>query len=235
MKKKLPIEDHDISIGKISSALFKFDFGDLGERKNVNNYIEISIAVERIHNFFVDHNLNSRKKFSELNCFVSYMIPNKEQYKFFLKNKKYKKDYGNNMENYLDYNLINYSKKNKKLQVQSAFLEFSQPHTLSLITEHLEAIDKIMFYHTMSDCDLFPDSEEFQYSPCPKYITNFLGHKEWFNPGLYIDEQFFKEGLYKNHLDYLVETRKFVDPKIKFEILSASEKEKKCFDFAGLF
>ena len=31
------------------------------------------------------------------------------------------------------------------------------------------------------------------------------------------------------------ETRKFVDPKIKFEILSASEKEKKCFDFAGLF
>ena len=40
---------------------------------------------------------------------------------------------------------------------------------------------------------------------------------------------------FRNHLDYLVETRKFVDPKIKFEILSASEKEKKCFDFAGLF
>ena len=119
MKKKLPIEDHDISIGKRSSAFFKFDFGDLGERKNVDNYIEISIAVERIHNFFVAHNLNNKKKFSELNCFVSYMIPNKEQYKFFLKNKKYKKDYGINMENYLDYNLINYSKKNKKLQVRS--------------------------------------------------------------------------------------------------------------------
>ena len=68
-----------------------------------------------------------------------------------------------------------------------------------------------------------------------KYITNFLGHKKWFNHDLIIDEQFYKEGLYKNNLDDLVEARKFVDPKIKFEILGANEKEKKCFDFAGLF
>jgi len=236
MKKKFPIEEHDISIGKKSSAFFKFDFGDLGVRKNVDNYNEISIATERIHNFFVDHNMtNNNRKFSELNCLVSYMIPNEEQYQFFLKNKRYKKDYGHHTENYLNYNLFNYSKKNKQLQVQSAFLELSQPHTLSLITENLEEIDKIGFYNTGSDCDLFPDSEEFQYSPFPKYITNFLGHKKWFNHDLIIDEQFYKEGLYKNNLDDLVEARKFVDPKIKFEILGANEKEKKCFDFAGLF
>ena len=66
MKKKFPIEEHDISIGKRSSAFFKFDFGDLGVRKNVDNYIEISIAIERIHNFFVDHNLtNNNKKFKK--------------------------------------------------------------------------------------------------------------------------------------------------------------------------
>ena len=34
MKKKLPIEDHDISIGKRSSAFFKFDFGDLGATRS---------------------------------------------------------------------------------------------------------------------------------------------------------------------------------------------------------
>ena len=52
---------------------------------------------------------------------------------------------------------------------------------------------------------------------------------------LFIDEPVWDDGLFKNHLDLLVEARKFIDPKIKFEISGATEKEKKSFEFAGLF
>ena len=45
----------------------------------------------------------------------------------------------------------------------------------------------------------------------------------------------YDDGKYKNDLDYLLKARQFINPKIKFEILGATEKEKKCFESAGLF
>jgi len=234
-KIKYPIfEDYDIEINK-KSAIFHFDGGDLGERKNVDNNEDISTADQKIHNFFVEHNLiNNGKKFDSFGGILQYRIPNHDQYNFYLKNKKYEADYPYE-ENYLHYDLIHYYKKSKLLHVSSSFLEDTEPHTLSLITEHLVSINKIQFYPTMSHSDLFPDSDDFQNDQCPQYITNFLGHKKWFNQGLYIDEPIFDDGKFKNHLDDLIEARKFIEPKIKFEIQGATEKEKKSFEFAGLY
>ena len=50
-----------------------------------------------------------------------------------------------------------------------------------------------------------------------------------------IDEMFYDDGKYKNDLDYLLNVRQCTNPKIKFEILNATEKQKKCFESAGLF
>ena len=49
------------------------------------------------------------------------------------------------------------------------------------------------------------------------------------------DEKFLDEGEYKNHLDDLLKVRQYVNPKIKFEIVGSDEKERKIFEFAGLF
>ena len=236
-KIKYLIEDeHDIEVNKKKIAIFDFDCGDLGERKNVDNNEDISTAGRKIHDFFVDHNLiNNGKKLHDFGCVLRYTIPNPAQYNFYLKNKKYETDYPSHTGNFLSYDLIRYFKKGKLLSVSSSFLEDTEPHTLSLITEHLVSINKIEFYPTMSNCNLFHDEGDFQDSSSPQYITNFLGHKKWFNQGLHIDEPIFDEGKFKNHLDDLIKARKFVDPKIKFEILGATEKEKKSFEFAGLF
>ena len=234
-KNKYPIFDNfDIEINK-KKAILHFNGGDLGERKNIDNNEDISTADQKISDFIVEHNLtNNGKKFDSFGCLLSYTIPNHDQYTFYLKNKKYEADYPYE-ENYLRYDLIHYYKKSKTLTVSSMFLEDAEPHTLSLITEHLVSINKIEFFPTISDCDLFPDSDDFQSDQCPKYITNFLGHKKWFNQGLYIDEPIFDDGKFKNHLDVLIEARKFIDPKIKFEIQGATEKEKKSFEYAGLY
>ena len=231
-KHKYPIENHDIRINEKNIAFFFFECGNLGERKNVNNNEDISTAVQKIHDFFVEHNLiNNDKKIHDFGCLLQYQIPNHEQYNFYLENEQYNGDYPSN----LHYDLIHYYKEDKLLIVSSSFLEDAEPHTLSLITEHLVSINKIQFCPTVSDCDLFPDSDNFQNDQCPTYITDFLGHKKWFNQRLYIDEPIFDEGKFKNHLDDLIKARKFIDPKIKFEILGATEKEKKSFEFAGLF
>jgi hypothetical protein len=240
-KDKYPIENHNIEINKKNIAIFHFDCGDLGERKNVDNNEDIRTAGQKVHDFFVEHNLiNNGKKFHEFGCLLKYQIPDHDQYNFYLRNEQYPvkvndSDYPSHPKNYLYYDLLHYYKKSKLLNVSSSFLDDTEPHTLSLITEHLVSINKIQFYPTISDCDLFPDSDDFQSDQCPKYITNFLGHKKWFNQGLYIDEPIFDDGMFKNHLDDLIETRKFIDPKIKFEIPGATEKEKKSFEFAGLF
>lgn len=235
-KDKYPIEDFDVLIEKKGEALLTFDCGDLGIRKKVDNSEDTFTAVRNTHNFFVEHNLiNNDKKFNELKCVLRYLIPNKDQYIFFKKNKKYEEDISSYYKNYLRYFLLDYSKKEKTLYVQSSFLQFSEPHTLSLISTHLVSVNKIIFLGDLFECNLFPKSDEFNFKASPEYITNFLGHKKWFSPSLIIDEEVFDEGLYKNHLDDLVSARKFVNSKIKFEIFGATDKEKKCFDFAGLF
>ena len=239
-KNKYPIfDDFEIEINK-KKAIFHFDGGDLGERKNIDNNEEIATAVQKIHNFIVEHNLaNNGKKFDSFGCLLSYTIPNHDQYNFYLKNKKYEADYPYE-SNYLHFDLLHYYKEKKMLWVPCSFLEDSETHSISLITEHLTSINKIKFSDTMLDCNLFAgygdeDKDDFEYSTRPKYITNTLGHKKWHHPVLFIDEPVWDDGLFKNHLDLLVEARKFIDPKIKFEISGASEKEKKCFESAGLF
>ena len=63
-KNKYPIfDDFEIEINK-KKAIFHFDGGDLRERKNIDNNEEIATAVQKIHNFIVEHNLaNNGKKF----------------------------------------------------------------------------------------------------------------------------------------------------------------------------
>ena len=120
----------------------------------------------------------------------------------------------------------------KTLYVTSAFLEFANPNIFELITKYMESIEKISFDHTYLECDMF-DDVDFHFEP--KYVTNYLGHKKWYNSNLFIDEIVYDDGIYKNHLDYLLKVRQCTNPKIKLEILGASEKEKKCFESAGLF
>ena len=77
------------------------------------------------------------------------------------------------------------------------------------------------------------DDVDFHFEP--KYVTNYLSHKTWFVSILIIDEMVYDDGKYKNHLDYLLKVRQCTNPKIKFEIVGATEKQKKCFESSGLF
>lgn len=223
--------DHHVDLSKGFLEL-TYDGGDLGERNNVENTNDIYNAVQNIDDFFREHNYRNWKySFTDFYVVLNYQIPNKHQYEYFKKNKKYEGNYPS-IENSARYFLLKYFQNTKTLYVTSAFLEFANPNIFELITKYMESIEKISFDHTYLECDMF-DDVDFHFEP--KYVTNYLGHKKWYNSNLFIDEIVYDDGIYKNHLDYLLKVRQCTNPKIKFEILGASEKEKKCFESAGLF
>ena len=223
--------DHHVDLSKGFLEL-TYDGGDLGERNNIENNNDIYNVVENIDDFFREHNYRNWKySFTDFYAVLNYQIPNKHQYEYFKKNKKYEANYPST-ENSARYFLLQYFQKSKTLHVTSAFLQFAEPNIFELITKYMESIEKISFDHTYLECDMF-DDVDFHFEP--EYVTNYLGHKKWHDSNLIIDEMFYDDGKYKNDLDYLLKARQFINPKIKFEILGATEKEKKCFESAGLF
>ena len=147
------------------------------------------------------------------------------------KNKKYEANYPST-ENSARYFLLQYFQKSKTLHVTSAFLQLVESYIFELIPKYMESIEKITFDHTYLESDMF-DDVDFHFEN--EYVTNYLGHKKWYDSNLIIDQMVYDDGKYKNDLDYLLKARQFINPKIKFEILGATEKEKKCFESAGLF
>ena len=235
MKKKNKVYDvtnnHDVDLSRGFLGL-TYNGGDLGERNNVENNNDIYNVVENIDDFFTEHNYRNWKySFTDFYAVLNYQIPNKHQYEYFKKNKKYEANYPST-ENSARYFLLKYFQKSKMLHVTSSFLQFAEPNIFELITKYMESIEKITFDHTYLESDMF-DDVDFHFKP--EYVTNYLGHKKWHDSNLIIDEMFYDDGKYKNDLDYLLNARQFTNPKIKFEILGASEKEKKCFESAGLF
>ena len=223
--------NHDVDLSRGFLGL-TYNGGDLGERNNVENNNDIYNVVENIDDFFTEHNYRNWKySFTDFYAVLNYQIPNKHQYEYFKKNKKYEANYPST-ENSARYFLLQYFQKSKTLHVTSAFLQLVESYIFELIPKYMESIEKITFDHTYLESDMF-DDVDFHFEP--EYVTNYLGHKKWHHPVLFIDEPVWDDGLFKNHLDLLVEARKFIDPKIKFEILGATEKEKKSFEFAGLF
>jgi len=224
--------DHHVDLSK-GDAFLTYDGGDLGERNNIDNVDDIYDAVQNIHDFFVEHNYRNWKySFKDFYAVLNYQIPNKHQYEYYKKNRKYEGNYPS-VENTSRYFLLQYHQNKKTLYVTSAFLDYSEPNSLKLISKYMESIEKISFDNTYLECDMFDDDAGFHFEP--KYLTDYLGHKRWFNPSLIIDEKFLDEGEYKNHLDDLLKVRQYVNPKIKFEIVGSDEKERKIFEFAGLF
>ena len=235
MKKKNKVYDvtnnHDVDLSRGFLGL-TYNGGDLGERNNIENNNDIYNVVENIDDFFTEHNYRNWKySFTDFYAVLNYDIPHKHQYEYFKKNKKYEDNYPFT-ENNAGYFLLQYFQKSKTLHVTSAFLQLAEPIIFELITKYMESIEKISFDHTYLESDMF-DDVDFHFKP--EYVTNYLGHKKWHDSNLIIDEMFYDDGKYKNDLDYLLNARQFTNPKIKFEILGASEKEKKCFESAGLF
>lgn len=221
--------DVDLSRGFLGLA---YNGGDLGERNNVDNTNDIYNAVQNIEDFFTEHNYRNWKySFTDFYAVLNYDIPHKHQYEYFKKNKKYEANYPST-ENSARYFLLQYFQKSKTLHVTSAFLQLVESYIFELIPKYMESIEKITFDHTYLESDMF-DDVDFHFEN--EYITNYLGHKKWYDSNLIIDEMVYDDGKYKNDLDYLLKARQFVNPKIKFEILGATEKEKKCFESAGLF
>jgi hypothetical protein len=223
--------NHDVDLSKGFLGL-TYNGGDLGERNNIENNNDIYNVVENIDDFFREHNYRNWKySFTDFYAVLNYQIPNKHQYEYFKKNKKYEANYPST-ENSARYFLLQYFQKSKTLHVTSAFLQFAEPNIFELITKYMESIEKITFDHTYLESDMF-DDVDFHFEP--EYVTNYLGHKKWHDSNLIIDEMFYDDGKYKNDLDYLLNIRQCTNPKIKFEILNATEKQKKCFESAGLF
>ena len=223
--------NHDVDLSRGFLGL-TYNGGDLGERNNVENNNDIYNVVENIDDFFTEHNYRNWKySFTDFYAVLNYQIPNKHQYEYFKKNKKYEANYPST-ENSARYFLLQYFQKSKTLHVTSAFLQFAEPNIFELITKYMESIEKITFDHTYLESDMF-DDVDFHFEP--EYVTNYLGHKKWHDSNLIIDEMFYDDGKYKNDLDYLLNVRQCTNPKIKFEILNATEKQKKCFESAGLF
>lgn len=221
--------DVDLSRGFLGLA---YNGGDLGERNNVDNTNDIYNAVQNIEDFFTEHNYRNWKySFTDFYAVLNYDIPHKHQYEYFKKNKKYEANYPST-ENSARYFLLQYFQKSKTLHVTSAFLQLVESYIFELIPKYMESIEKITFDHTYLESDMF-DDVDFHFEN--EYVTNYLGHKKWYDSNLIIDEMVYDDGKYKNDLDYLLKARQFVNPKIKFEILGATEKEKKCFESAGLF
>lgn len=223
--------NHDVDLSRGFLGL-TYNGGDLGERNNVDNTNDIYNAVQNIEDFFTEHNYRNWKySFTDFYAVLNYDIPHKHQYEYFKKNKKYEANYPST-ENSARYFLLQYFQKSKTLHVTSAFLQLVESYIFELIPKYMESIEKITFDHTYLESDMF-DDVDFHFEN--EYVTNYLGHKKWYDSNLIIDEMVYDDGKYKNDLDYLLKARQFVNPKIKFEILGATEKEKKCFESAGLF
>lgn len=223
--------NHDVDLSRGFLGL-TYNGGDLGERNNVDNTNDIYNAVQNIEDFFTEHNYRNWKySFTDFYAVLNYDIPHKHQYEYFKKNKKYEANYPST-ENSARYFLLQYFQKSKTLHVTSAFLQLVESYIFELIPKYMESIEKITFDHTYLESDMF-DDVDFHFEN--EYVTNYLGHKKWYDSNLIIDEMVYDDGKYKNDLDYLLKARQFINPKIKFEILGATEKEKKCFESAGLF
>ena len=223
--------NHDVDLSRGFLGL-TYNGGDLGERNNVDNTNDIYNAVQNIEDFFTEHNYRNWKySFTDFYAVLNYDIPHKHQYEYFKKNKKYEANYPST-ENSARYFLLQYFQKSKTLHVTSAFLQLVESYIFELIPKYMESIEKITFDHTYLESDMF-DDVDFHFEN--EYVTNYLGHKKWYDSNLIIDEMVYDDGKYKNDLDYLLKARQFVNPKINFEILGATEKEKKCFESAGLF
>jgi hypothetical protein len=223
--------NHDVDLSKGFLGL-TYNGGDLGERNNVDNTNDIYNAVQNIEDFFTEHNYRNWKySFTDFYAVLNYDIPHKHQYEYFKKNKKYEANYPST-ENSARYFLLQYFQNTKTLHVTSAFLQLVESYIFELIPKYMESIEKITFDHTYLESDMF-DDVDFHFEN--EYVTNYLGHKKWYDSNLIIDEMVYDDGKYKNDLDYLLKARQFINPKIKFEILGATEKEKKCFESAGLF
>ena len=223
--------NHDVDLSRGFLGL-TYNGGDLGERNNVDNTNDIYNAVQNIEDFFTEHNYRNWKySFTDFYAVLNYDIPHKHQYEYFKKNKKYEANYPST-ENSARYFLLQYFQNTKTLHVTSAFLQLVESYIFELIPKYMESIEKITFDHTYLESDMF-DDVDFHFEN--EYVTNYLGHKKWYDSNLIIDEMVYDDGKYKNDLDYLLKARQFVNPKIKFEILGATEKEKKCFESAGLF
>ena len=223
--------NHDVDLSRGFLGL-TYNGGDLGERNNVDNTNDIYNAVQNIEDFFTEHNYRNWKySFTDFYAVLNYDTPHKHQYEYFKKNKKYEANYPST-ENSARYFLLQYFQKSKTLHVTSAFLQLVESYIFELIPKYMESIEKITFDHTYLESDMFDDVD---YHFENEYVTNYLGHKKWYDSNLIIDEMVYDDGKYKNDLDYLLKARQFINPKIKFEILGATEKEKKCFESAGLF
>ena len=220
-----------------------FHGGDLGTRKNVDNMSDIYEAIQKGKNYFVEHNLlNNDKKFNEFFLFLTYGVPQCGEYEYLLKHKKYPKDDDPIPQNNFFFDLASYRENEKTLFISTSILQFSEEHTISLMVENLISVEKVSFVDTVVNASEIFESEEgnywnFDYDVinCPEHITVYLKQKKWEHAFLNIEDEFFDKGKFKNHLDLMLKARKFVDPKVKFEILGATDKQKKILKFAELY
>ena len=246
MKNEYPIDNSYKSLSdklKDKNGLYlSFHGGDLGIRKNIDNIDDIYKSIQKGKNYFVEHNLlNNDKKLNEFYLYVTYQVPQINEYEYLLKNKKYPNNEDPIPENNFHFDLASYNEKSKNLFISNSILEFSDEHFISLIVENLVSVKKALFTDTVVDCSEIFESKEgnywnynIDYKSRPKHITEYLKQQKWEHTFLDIENQFLDKGRFKNHLDSMLEARKFVDPKVKFEISGATEQEKKLLKLAGL-
>ena len=215
MKKKLPqISDFDLVDNKF---LIFFDGGDLGIRKNVDNFKDFHKCEVLFSDAFYEYSTD----YKEIYWSIKYTIPDGKQFKKLLKTGKYQKNYPFEYNNHW-HTPLHYSFKTKTLYVEPFFFLKGEPSFISYIADYCKSIKKIeIFMMTTLEgklADQFSKDKIIDTPVIEEYLQRFLRHKNFWCHFLVLN---------KNQINGLIELKKSLKSrKIKITFPDASKEEK---------
>ena len=216
MKKTKFPQISDLNINDNKFLIF-FDGGDLGLRKNVDNFKDFL----KCRKMFDDAFYENQTDFKELYWSIRYSVPDSEQFAKLRKNGKYEKKYPLEF-NYHRYTPLHYSFKSKTLYVETFFFLLGEPNFISYITDYCKSIKKIeiLMMTTLEGklADQFSKDKIIDTPVIEEYLQKILKHKNFWCHFL---------DLNKNQLDGLIKLKKSLkSKKIKIIFPDASKEEK---------
>ena len=216
MKKTNHPQISDLSINKNKFLIF-FDGGDLGIRKNVDNFKDFLKCQKMFDDAFYENSID----YKEFNWSIKYSVPDSKQFAKLRKNGKYEKKYPLKY-NYHSYTPLRYSFKTKTLHVESLFFLLGEPSFISFIADYCKSIKKIeiLMMTTLEGklADQFSKDKTLDTPVMEEYLQKFLKHKNFWCHFLELN---------KNQLDGLIELKKSLKSrKIKIIFPDTSKEEK---------
>ena len=224
MKKTNYPQISDLSINKNKFLIF-FDGGDLGIRKNVDNFKDFLKCQKMFDDAFYENSID----YKEFYWSIRYSVPDSEQFAKLRKNGKYEKKYPIEF-NYHRYTPLYYSFKSKTLYVETFFFLLGEPSFISFIADYCKSIKKIeiLMMTTLEGklADQFSKDKTLDIPVIEEYLQKFLGHKKFFS-------HYLKPN--KNQLEGLIELKKSLkSKKIKITFPDSSKEEKVILKKKGL-